>query len=78
MNMEVLEQRIKELEKNQERFVLREVYEIFVDDFKDLKRLVHQNRNTHLKLIGALVAFKVIYAPLVVFIVKEWMAGGGS
>ena len=77
MSMEVLEQRVKELEKNQDRFVLREVYDIFVEDFKDLKRLVNQNRNTHMKLVGALVAFKIIYAPLVVFILKEWLVGGG-
>jgi len=73
MSIEVLEEKIKRMENKQNEFVLREVYEIFVDDFKDLKDLVHKNRDTHLKLIGGLVLFKVIYAPLIYFLLKMWM-----
>jgi len=74
MTLEVLEEKIKRLEQRQQEFVLREIHDLFVDDFRDLKEIVHRSRTTQLKMIGALVAFKIIYAPLVVLLLELWIA----
>lgn len=73
MSQEAIEQRVSSLEEKQKEFVLREVFDIFKEDMKDTKTIVHQNRATNLKLVGALVLFKVVYAPLVFFVLKTWI-----
>lgn len=73
MNMEVLSQRIKTLEQRQEQFVLREVFDIFKGEIKDIRQVAYENRNTNMKLMGALVLFKIVYAPLVFMVLQAWM-----
>lgn len=75
-DMEVLKQRLDTMEERQKDFVLREVFDIIREDVKETKALADQNRATNLKLIGALVLFKVVYAPFVFFLLDNYWASG--
>lgn len=65
MDPQVLEQRIKQLEKEQEKFVLKEVFDIFKDELKDIRGIADQNKYTIMKIIGGLIVFNLAYTPIV-------------
>lgn len=70
---EELAARIKIVEENQKRYVLREVFDIFKEDLAITKRIVDDNKATRMKLIGAFIAFELFASPLIFILVKSWM-----